>query len=250
MNRAFALAAVLLVAGTASRAQEVVRHPTPDRSWVGEHLAYDAKFGILNVGTASMDVLGIDTVRGTPSMHLRFVLDGGPFFYRLHDVMDSWVGLDDFASRRFVQNFDEGGKQRENHYEIFPDSGYYRQAGVDSAAPTSRDALDDAAFFYFVRTVDLTPGRRYTFDRYFKPDRNPVVLEVTARDTIDVPAGRFPCVVVHPVIKGGGIFKEGADGRMWITDDDRRLVVQIKTKFAFGTITLRLTDIGHDTTTP
>lgn len=246
MIRAFPLFAAWLLIGGGASAQDTVRHTSPNRAWVGEHLEYDAKLGFLNVGTASMDVLGIDTVRGTPTMHLRFVLDGGPFFYRLHDVMDSWVGLDDFASRRFVQNFDEGGKLRENHYEIFPDSGYYRQAGVDSAAPTSVDPLDDAAFFYFVRTVDLEPGRRYTFDRYFKPDRNPVVLEVADRDTIDVPAGHFPCIVVHPVIKGGGIFKEGADGRMWITDDSRRLVVQIKAKFANFTITLRLTDIDRD----
>jgi hypothetical protein len=29
---------------------------------------------------------------------------------------------------------------------------------------------------------------------------------------------------------------------MWLTDDDRRLIVQMKTKLAFGTITMRLTD--------
>ncbi|HKI94030.1 MAG TPA: DUF3108 domain-containing protein [Gemmatimonadales bacterium] len=241
------LAALALVAGTA-RAQSAPVDSLPLASWVGEHLAYEAKFGILNVGTAEMQVVGIDTVRGTPTMHLRFLLEGGPFFYRLHDVMESWVGLDDFASRRFVQDFDEGGRKRENIYQIYPDSGFYRQEGVDSTMPTSTRPLDDAAFFYFVRTLDLTPGKRYALDRYFKPDRNPVVLEVLARDTIDVPAGRFPCVVVRPIIKGGGIFKEGANGRMWITDDARRIVAQIQTKFAFGSITLRLTGIQHDST--
>jgi len=248
MTRGFPfLAALALVAGTA-RAQSAPVDSLPEVAWVGQHLEYDAKFGILNVGTAEMQVVGIDTVRGVPTMHFRFLLDGGPFFYPLHDVMESWVGLDDFASRRFVQNFDEGHRKRENVYQIYPDSGFYRQAGIDSTIPTSEAPLDDAAFFYFVRTLDLTPGKRYALDRYFKPDRNPVVLEVLARDTIDVPAGRFPCVVVRPIIKGGGIFKEGANGRMWITDDARRIVAQIQTKFAFGSITLRLTNIQHDST--
>ena len=38
-------------------------------------------------------------------------------------------------------------------------------------------------------------GERYEFERYFRPDRNPVVLEVLGRDTLDVPAGRIPTTV-------------------------------------------------------
>lgn len=210
---------------------------------VGETLMYDARFGFINVGTAAMQVSGVDTVRGAPTLHVTFVLQGGTFFYRLNDRMDSWFGLYDFASRRFVQDFDEGGRRRYAAYEIYPDSGYYRAAGVDSAIPTVADPLDDAAFFYFARTVPFEPGRRFEFDRYFRPDRNPVVLEVIGRDTIDVPAGRFPTVVIKPTIKGRGILAEAADPRMWLSDDERRIMVQLKSRFPFGTITLRLTKV-------
>ncbi len=211
------------------------------RSWVGERLEYDVKFGILNLGRATLEVAGIDTVRGRESLHIRFLLESRNFVvYRLYNEWDSWIGLHDFASRRFVQDHQEGGREYRNVYEIFPDSGFYRREGVDTTAATSVQPLDDAAFFYFVRTVDLVPGERYEFDRYFKPDRNPVVLEVLGRDTIDVPAGRFATLVIRPIIRGGGIFREGAEGQMWISDDPRRVVVQIKSKFAFGSITMRL----------
>jgi hypothetical protein len=221
---------------------------TPDpRSWVGERLEYDAKFGFISLGGAELKVAGIDTVRGDSALHIRFVIQGGGALYRLHDEWDSWVGLTDFTSRRFIQDQEEGSRRYRNAYEIYPDSGYYRQEGVDSVLPTSTLPLDDAAFFYFVRTTDLAPGR-HEFDRYFKPDRNPVVLEVVGRDTIDVPAGRFDCLVVQPVIKGGGIFREQAEGRLWISNDERRLVVQIKSKFLFGAITFRLTRITTDGT--
>jgi hypothetical protein len=225
-----------------SRALPAQVPPLDPRAWVGEQLQYDAKFGILNIGGAELSVAGIDTVRGDSALHIRFVILGGNLLYRLHNEWDSWVGLADFTSRRFIQNHEEGRRRYRNAYEIYPDSGYYRQEGVDSLLPTSPLPLDDAAFFYFVRTVDLTPGR-HEFDRYFKPDRNPVVLEVVGRDTIDVPAGRFDCLVVRPVIKGGGIFREQAEGRLWISNDERRLVVQIKSKFYFGSLTFRLTRI-------
>jgi hypothetical protein len=209
----------------------------------GETLIYEARYGLFTVGRAMLHVAGVDTVRGTPALHVVFVLQGGIPLYRLHDRMDSWFGIEDFASRRFVQDFHEGGSERYTAYEIFPDSGYYTESGVDSVRATSASPLDDLAFFYFVRATDLVPGRRYEFDRYFRPDRNPVVLDVMRRDTLDLPAGRFPTVAVTPIIQGRGILSESREPRMWISDDDRRLVVQLKSRFPFGTITLRLKGI-------
>ncbi len=215
----------------------------PQRFPVGEIMVYDAKaFGVIKLGRASMEVLPPDTVRNEPTWHFRFILDANVVgVYRMHDQFDSWVGADDFHSRRYVQQKHEGGKQWMDEYEIYPDSGIYWQNGVDTAQAASDNPIDDTAFFYFVRTVDLVPGDSLSFNNYFRPDRNPVIVRVLARDTIDVPAGRFATIVIQPIIKGG-MFDGNNDGRMWITDDDRRLIVQMKTKIGFGAITMRLTD--------
>jgi hypothetical protein len=240
--KVFLLATAFLMQGDSTP-----RPPTPDpRAWVGERLVYEAKWGVLPLGTAELFVAGIDTVRGDSALHIQFAIKGGNTLYRLNNKWDSWVGLEDFTSRRFIQDHEEGGKKYRNAYEILPDSGYYRQEGVDTAAATSALPLDDAAFFYFVRLAQLDTGRN-EFDRYFKPDRNPVVLEVVGRDTLDVPAGRFDCIVLRPIIKGGGIFREGAEGRLWITNDERRMLVQIRGKIAFANITMRLSEVTPPT---
>lgn len=241
------LAGALATVGPARAQTTTAGGVANPRSWVGERLRYDAKFGILNIGGAELTVTALDTIRGAEALHVRFLVDGGNFLYQLHNEWDSWIALDDFTSRRFVQDHNEGGRTYRNVYDIYPDSGFYRQEGVDSVLPTSPLPLDDAAFFYFVRTVDLEPGRRYEFERYFKPDRNPVILEVVGRDTLDVPAGRFDCLILRPIIKGGGIFREQADGRIWISNDERRLVVQIKSRFYFGSLTFRLSEVTQPT---
>jgi hypothetical protein len=74
-------------------------------------------------------------------------------------------------------------------------------------------------------------------------DRNPIRIQVLGRERIKVPAGEFDAIVIHPVIKAKGIFSEGGDARIWISDDDRRLVLQIKAKipnFPFGGLNLYL----------
>ena len=213
---------------------------------VGERLRYDVRWGPITLGNAEMTVVGIDTIRGAPAAHIEFRIIGGNYFFRMDDRMDSWVGLADTSSRRFTQDNKENNKERHAWYDIFPDSGYYREKGIDSLKPTVAHPLDDAAFFYYVRTMRLDSIKKYEIPRYFRPDRNPVVLDVQAKDTIDVPAGKFPSIVLQPIIKGQGILKEAAEARMWLTDDDRHLMVQLKSKFPLvGYLTMRLIRIEN-----
>jgi hypothetical protein len=219
--------------------------PTSYPFAVGEKLSYTAKLGMLTLGSGSLEVASVDTVRGVESFRLRFRLKGKTMFYSLDDVLESWIGTSDLNSRRFVQDFVENDKTIKRHYEIYPDSGYYREQGKNVTRETPTDPLDDAAFFYFVRVTPLEVGKKYTYERYFRKDKNPVTIEVMKRERMELPDGsKVQCLVLHPTIDTKGLFSKRSETRIWLTDDDRRLPVQIRTKFPFGTITLRLNDMG------
>lgn len=209
---------------------------------VGERFTYSAKLGVLSLGQGTVEVARLDTIRGVESFLFRFTLNGGVVTYKLNDTLESWTGTGDFYSRRFVQRMDEGGKQRFKHYEIFPDSGVFHDVGKKVVRPTSSAPVDDTAFLYFVRITPLEVGRTYEFDNYFRKDKNPVILRVEKREKMELPDGRkVDCLVVQPIIgEKGGLFTRQSDARVWLTDDARRLPVQIRTRFPFGTITLRM----------
>jgi uncharacterized protein DUF3108/glycosyl transferase family 2 len=212
---------------------------------VGERLRYQAKYGPFNVGTATMEVAGIDTVRGQEAVHFSFRIVGGALWYHLDQTMESWVGRRDFRSRRFRQDTDERGKQWHRGYEIFPDSGFYREEGSDSTFPTVADPLDDAAFLYWIRTVPLEQGKRYEYRRYFRPDRNPVIVEVVGRERVSVAGRKWNAIVVRPAIPHGrGIFAEKADARMWLSDDSTRIMLALQSTFSFGQVTLKLKEFA------
>ena len=89
--------------------------------------------------------------------------------------------------------------------------------------------------------MPLEVGKRYEYQRYFRPDRNPVIVVVLKRERISVAGKKFNAIVVRPIIpKGRGIFAEHADARMWLSDDPQRLMLALTSDFSFGTVTLKL----------
>ena len=94
--------------------------------------------------------MGIDTVHNVETVHIRFRISGGALWYHLDQTIESWVGRYDFRSRRFSSIQDERDKHRESRYDIFPDSGFYREEGRDTTFATVLEPLDDAAFLYWI----------------------------------------------------------------------------------------------------
>lgn len=215
---------------------------------VGERLTYDAYFGPLRAGEGSMEVLAREDVRGRDAWHVRFQVQGGVPFYKVNDVLESWIDVRCFHSLRFVQDFEQGGSNRERRYEIFPERGVYVPDTL-SEQPTVPNPLDDGAFFYFVRTLDLEVGKTYTIHRYFRPDRNPVVVKVLRRERLRVPAGSFNAIVIQPIIKSRGIFAENGQAEIWLSDDPNRIMLAMKTRLQIGSLNLYLKSYRRNAST-
>ena len=206
----------------------------------GEKLTFDVRFGGIKVGTGRMEVMGTTDVRGREAWHTRFTVKGGIPLYKVNDRLESWIDTRTFESLRFVQDLQEGRRDKERFYEIYPERSTYSEKGEVDHAPSVEDPLDDAAFMYFVRTIPLEVGKTYEFNRYFRPDRNPVQIRVLRKAKVTVPAGTFETIVIQPVIKSKGIFSEKGHAEMWLTDDARRLLVQMKTDLSIGSLNLYL----------
>lgn len=213
---------------------------------VGERLEYDVKFGRLRVGSGSMEVRETTDVRGREAWHTVFAIRGGIPFFRVDDRLESWIDTRSFTSLRFAQQTHEGRYRRERRIELFPERTTMLEGGEGAQEePTVEHPLDEGALLYYLRTLPLNVGDRYSLDRYFRPDRNPVRLDVIRRERIQVPAGTFETIVIRPTIKSSGIFSENGRAEVWVTDDERHLVVQMTAKLSFGTLQLSLREITN-----
>jgi hypothetical protein len=204
----------------------------------GERADYQVKFGMFSVGSGIMEVVGLDTIRGRESWHTLFRIRGGIPGFRVNDRMESWMDTRSLASLRQWQELDEGPNERERRFEIYPESVFVQNGREPQ--PTVDLPLDEGSFLFFLRTIPLEVGQEYSFDRYFRPDRNPVRFQVLRRERISVPAGVFETIVVRPIIKARGVFSENGRAEVWLTDDNRRIMVQMKSHTKLGSVSLFL----------
>ncbi len=204
----------------------------------GEKSLFEVRFGNIRVGSGSLEVVGMESVRGRETWHTSFNVQGGTFFYRVNDSYESWIDTRTLNSLLFIRQIEEGARERAQRFEIMPERGQYIEA--NKTARTVAEPLDEGAFLYFVRTVPLKVGETYDFNRYFIPDRNPVRVTVLRKERVTVPAGTFNAIVVKPVIKTNGIFSKKGQAEVWLSDDSTRMLLQVKSKLSFGSLNLFL----------
>ncbi|HEU4747162.1 MAG TPA: DUF3108 domain-containing protein [Gemmatimonadaceae bacterium] len=209
---------------------------------VGERMEYEVRFGRLRVGRAHMEVVALEHLRGRPAWHTAFWVQGGNFLYRVNDVYESWIDAETLSSLRFVQELEEGGRNTTRKFEIYPERSVFIQTNKKEPKEEKSvsNPLDDGSFLYFVRTIPLVVGQTYDFHRYFRPDRNPVRIKVLRKERVRVPAGTFNAIVIQPVIKTKGIFSENGHAEIWLSDDDRHIILQLKSRLSFGSLNLFL----------
>jgi hypothetical protein len=235
-----ALAAAGVAVTTAARTQSA---PARLPFGSGERAEYQVKLGGVNVGSGSVEVLGIETVHGVPTFHTRMRVSGGVPLARVNDRYESWIDTEGIFSRRFVQDVHEVRYNRQRTYDFDVARRTWRRTdgSDDTGVLTTSEPLDDLSFMYFARTLPLKVGDQYRLNRYFKESGNPVILRVVRKETVTVPAGRFNTVVVQPSIRTSGLFAEGGRAEIYFSDDDRHVPVLIKSRVpVVGSLTMSL----------
>ena len=214
--------------------------PTPVAPYpfaVGETLSYDAKLGYFPIGSATASV-GRAREQGADAFVFAFAGAGGPPGVRVHYELTSWTRSTRFASLRFHRKMVQGNSVEEQRYQIVPDSSRYRLEGGGQDWMAPRDALDELAFMYYLRTAPLESGRSYTISRYFRSGYNPIQVRVVGRESVTLyDNSSVPCFVLEVTTRGTTM-------RVRLTDDARRLPVQVEVPMTFGTVSLDLIGVS------
>jgi hypothetical protein len=208
----------------------------------GEYLKFSVQYGIIHAGSAYLEVPRAEDMNGHPVLVLQARAESNGFFstfYKVRNKIQSYWDRDGHYSWRYNENRREGGYKVQNDITFDYDrmEARYKDGRTFAIPPHVQDAL---SAFYYSRTQALPLGGSIVFDYHASRKSLPLEVKVLGRERIETPAGKFNCVAIEPLLKAGGIFKKKGRLVIWITDDERRMPVLMRSKVTVGSISVVL----------
>lgn len=243
---------ILLTAGMMSNAHSgdtTYVRPTPAPFGPGEVFTYSVEYGFINAGKAFLAVVGIDTLSGIPSYHVRSRAESNPTFstfFRVDDRVDSFIDVYGLSTLRMEKHLREGSyrKDLEADFDTGKSLAYYADGDTVELIPDANDAL---GALYRLRTLELAVGKVIAIPSHDNKKNYPLEIRVLRKERIKVPAGRFSCYVLEPYLKDEGIFKAKGKMNIWVTDDERMMPVLVRTKVIIGSVNAKLEEYEFGT---
>jgi hypothetical protein len=209
---------------------------------VGEKLTYQVRLANgTKVGNATMWVEGPVDVRGTSTYLLRFDSRIRFLLVPAESHSSSWFDPVRGRSLRFSKQERNPLSHQDESVELFPDQKRWRSAEGDTGQNVTTAPLDELSFMYFIRTLPMTPGATYSFDRYFDTSRNPTTVKIIRREVIPTPMGELHVMRIEMRVRDPQHYEGEGIIRIHLTDDACRLPARIESTMpVIGTAVLTI----------
>ncbi len=230
------------------------RRPVQDPIWQAEKLTYSISYLGAGVGELTLEVLPFKTMAKRKVYHFRGNAESSAFFslfYRLNDVLETFIDYEGLFSHRFHLVLDETKQQRDSlelndsekaqtyYWDRITRPGQPLRE-TKKFSPIQPFSQDSVSALYYLRTIPLQIGSVVTVPIVSEGNTWDAVCTVVRRETVGSPMGDIPALVVMPEMKFHGILKKNGDSYLWLTDDDRRIPLRLEAKVRIGSVVANL----------
>lgn len=211
----------------------------------GEKLTFDVKYGFVTAGIAVMQIPKIKRISGRDAYHVTFEVNTVPSFdwiFKVRDRYETYIDVEGLFPWRFEQHIREGGYSRD--FSAFFDQRKGKAKTSEGEYEIPKYVNDIVSAFYLARTFDysrLKINDRIHLKNFYKDKVYDLDVKYHGKEVIEVGAGKFSCIIVEPLVQEGGLFKNEGNIIVWLSDDDLRVPVKVKTKVVIGSIDAELT---------
>jgi hypothetical protein len=206
---------------------------------VGEKLVFAIKYFGITVGYGVLEIKGIDTINGRKVYVIDATARTAPFFetfYRVKDIITSYMDMMGIFSWKYSKHLEEGGYRNDNYMEFKHKEKYaVKKDGTKCAVPSFvQDVLSE---LYYYRAVFTGKEEEMYIDTASDECKSyQIVVKKIGEEKASTDAGDFDCYHVRPFLKYEGIFRQKGDVDIWMTKDENKIPVLVKSKIVIGTI--------------
>ena len=236
--------AVLLLSATAGRPEPSL----PAR----EKLEYTVEWRLITAGKVQLG-WGANPQADKAGWQTKVHLESTGLVSRLFKVSDDYTSVmtEGLCASSTLMLAQEGRRHRETRvtFDSATHKASYREKDLNTNAVAASNDIDIPPCvhdvfggLYLLRTLHLEPGQSAQVPVSDGKKSVSAKVEAQARETVKTPAGTFKTIRYEAYVFNDVLYRRPAHLYVWLTDDARKLPVQVRVKmqFTIGTITLQL----------
>ena len=253
----FLIPGLLLGASASGAAEQTIATPPVgiQAFHPGETLTYNVSWSsVFSAGTVTMTVERSELPEGREG--LRFVVRG-----RTQGLVDKVFPVNNAVQSVFDPQLMQSlsyslkesyGKKRRLRVTEFDHANKTAVCRLNEDPPQTltipEPVQDGLSMLYFLRTTeDLVIGRQMELDVVDSGKNWTMEVSILAREKVATAAGEFDTIKIKTSPKYKGVFMGKGEVFLWLTDDDRKIPVLMKSKLSVGSFVFELTDMKPGT---
>lgn len=251
MHRWFLPAVLLALTPIAAPAAEgdgpVRRHPAYQP---GEKLTYNVSWSdLVQAGTAVMEVRrekgsdGGDAVQIISTARSVGMVER---FYPVRDTIKSLIDPKTHQSLAYSMDQSHGKRKKKRELVFDREAGTvtYLKEGMKDVVEVPAGTQDALSSLYYVRTHGtFTVGTSLFVNVHDSGKTWNVEVQVLGREKLKTPIGEFSTVKVKTYPKYDGVFMHKGEIFIWLTDDEHRVPLLMKSTITIGSVMATITEM-------
>ena len=216
----------------------------------GEYLKYRVHYGLIDAGYAELEVADKFMKDNQEIYHMKgFGRSTGlvEWTFKTRDYYDTYYNIDKNVPIEFIRDVDEGGYKTKRHIYFDHSNGTAQDLEFkkDSLFKIESSVQDLFSAFYYARQIDaseLKKGDLIPIDIFLDHEDFAMQLKYLGKEYVKTNFGKIQCLKFRPMVQDGRVFRDEDSVELWISDDENKIPIKVKSKIFVGSIKMELVD--------
>ncbi len=212
---------------------------------LGESCTYRIHYGPITAAYGTLTVKSLEKHNNKECFHFEGIGKTNTFFdyfFKVYDEYISYVNADSLFPNHFIRHVNEGGYIIKQNY-LF-DTEKKQVLAEDSIYKIPTKTQDMLSAFYFTRAMlnkqNVKKDSILEVNIFMDEENYPMQIKYENNEIIKTKWGEIDCMVFSPQLQEGRVFTDEESMRIWISDDENKLMIKVETKIIVGVIKAEL----------
>lgn len=216
----------------------------------GEDLIYEISWLGIPAGMGRLHIKDRLVKDEREMLHIEYSAISSDFlssFYRVEDRAETFMDAAGLFPWNFRLKVREGRNKRdvETVFDQINHKAVFKKDKDDPVEVSVPPAVQDAfSSLYYLRTKNLVVGEKVIIEVFEDKKNWQVEVNILKKERIKIYSGEVDTILVKPLLKYEGIFQRKGDVYIWLTDDDKKIPVQVKTKVLIGSVYAKIVSMN------